>query len=382
MSVHGSGPRALADPVADISDLYAFPSPERPGNLVLALNVFPFAKPTALFSDAVDYRFRLRPVQIGLSGDRLSFVVGASEGIVSVTFSAPRSAVDSNQLEQDGVCSTASGETISFQVGDEQGAEQGGVRVFAGCRLDSFCIDQGISGGIRISRRLPTEIPGRNSLHGQNVLTIIVEGSVPNLFGIDDGPLFAVVAETTTIGSPRIRIERIGRPEIKNFIMLDKTADTVNRDLEIRDLYNAEDAFRLMPDYVEAYRARLNSNLAFYDGLDGKSDWPLDAKGNHPLTELLLADFLVVDLSKPFDEDSYFEIERALLRGTAHETCGGRWLNDDIVDKLLTLLVNNGNEPGVTDGVDQATVPASRTFPYAQPANPNPPAPPSVALPL
>jgi hypothetical protein len=324
MSDHGSGPRALADPVADISDLYAFPSPERPGNLVLALNVFPFAKPTALFSDAVDYRFRLRPVQIGLSGDRLSFVVGASEGIVSVTFSAPRSAVDSNQLEQDGVCSTASGETISFQVGDEQGAEQGGVRVFAGCRLDSFFIDQGISGGIRISRWLPTEIPGRNSLHGQNVLTIIVEGSVPNLFGIDDGPLFAVVAETTTIGSPRIRIERIGRPEIKNFIMLDKTADTVNRDLEIRDLYNAEDAFRLMPDYVEAYRARLNSNLAFYDGLDGKSDWPLDAKGNHPLTELLLADFLVVDLSKPFDEDSYFEIERALLRGTAHETCGGR----------------------------------------------------------
>jgi hypothetical protein len=96
---------------------------------------------------------------------------------------------------------------------------------------------------------------------------------------------------------------------------------------------------------------------------------------------LLLADFLVVDLSKPFDEDSYFEIERAMLRGAVHETCGGRWLNDDIVDKLLTLLVNNGNGPGVTDGVEQATVPATRTFPYAQPANPNPPAPPSVALP-
>lgn len=381
MSDHGSGPRALADPVADISDFYAFPRPERPGNLVLAMNVFPFAMPTALFSDAVDYRFRLRPVQVGSRGDRPSFAVGASEGIVSVTFSAPRSAADSNQLVQDGVCSTASGQAVSFRVGDEQGAEQGGVRVFAGCRLDSFFIDQGISGGIRISRRLPTEIPGRNSLQGQNVLTIIVEGRVPDLFGIDDGPLFAVVSETTTIGSPRIRIERVGRPEIKNFIMLDKTADTVNRDLEIRDLYNAEDAFKLMPDYAEAYRARLNSNLAFYDGLDGKRDWPLDAGGNHPLMELLLADFLVVDLSKPFNEDSYFEIERALLRGAVHETCGGRWLNDDIVDKLLTLLVNNGNGPGVTDGVDQATVPASRTFPYAQPANPNPPGPPSVALP-
>src|SRR5205823_5565149 len=142
-----------------------------------------------------------------------------------------------------------------------------------------------------------------------------------------------------------------------------------------------EDAFELMPDYVGAYRARLNSNLMLYDGLDGKTDWPPDAGGNHPLTELLLADFLVVDMSKPFDQDSYFEIERALLRGAAHETCGGRSLNDDIVDKLLTLLVDNGSGPGVTDGVDQATVPASRTFPYAQPANPTPPGLPTVALP-
>jgi hypothetical protein len=343
--------------------------------------VFPFAVPTALFSDAVDYRFRLRPVRVGSSGGRPSFAVGASEGVVSATFGAPRSAADGNQFVQDGVCSMGSGETISFRVGNEPGSEPGGVRVFAGCRLDSFFIDQGISGGIRIARRLPIEIPGRNSLHGQNVLTIVVEGSVPDLFGIDDGPLFAVVAETTTIGSPRIRIERVGRPEIKNFIMLDKTADTVNHDLEIRDLYNAEDAFKLLPDYVGAYRARLNSNLAFYDALDGKSDWPLDARGNHPLMELLLADFLVVDLAKPFAEDSYFEIEQALLRRAAHATCGGRSLNDDIVDKLLTLLVDNGNGPGVTDGVDQATVPASRTFPYAQPANPHPPGRPSVALP-
>jgi hypothetical protein len=345
------------------------------------MNVFPFAMPTALFSDAVDYRFRLRPVRAGSGGNRSSFAVGSSEGVVSVTFRPPRAEADGGQLVQDGVCSTASGGTVLFRVGDERGAERDGVRVFAGCRLDSFFIDQGVSGGIRISRALPAAIPGRNSLHGQNVLTIIVEGSVPELFGVDGGPLFAVVSETTTIGSPRVRIERVGRPEIKNFVMLDKTADPVNRDLEIRDLYNAEDAFNLKPDYVGAYRARLNANLTFYDGLDGKTDWPLDAGGNHPLMELLLADFLVVDLSKPFSEDGYLEIERALLRGAAHATCGGRSLNDDIVDKLLTFLVDKGNGPGVTDGVDRATAPASRTFPYARPANPNPPSLPSVALP-
>jgi hypothetical protein len=365
----------------DITDFYAFPSPERPGNLVLVMNVFPFAMPTALFSDAIDYRFRLRPIEIGSSGDRPAFAVSASEGVISVTFGVPRPGDAGDQPVQDGVCRTAVAETITLRVGDEHGTEQNGLRVFAGCRLDSFFIDQGISGGIRNSRRLPSEIPGRNSLHGQNVLTIVVEGSVSRLFGIEDGSLFAVVSETTTIGSPLVRIERVGRPEIKNFVMLDKTADTVNRDLEIRDLYNAEDAFKLMPDYAGAYRARLNSNLAFYDGLDGKTDWPLDAEGNHPLMELLLADFLVVDMSKPYDDDGYFEIERALLRGVSHETCGGRSLNVDIVDKLLTLLVDNGNGPGVTDGVDRATVPASRTFPYAQPANSKPPSLPSLALP-
>ena len=146
-----------------------------------------------------------------------------------------------------------------------------------------------------------------------------------------------MIAETATNGSLRVRLDRVGRPEIKNFIMMDRASDAVNRDLDIRDIYSEEDGFKLRPDYLGAYRARLNGSMAFYDGLDGKTDWPLDAKGKHPLTEMLLADFLVVDISKPFDENGYLEIERAMLRGAAHETCGGRWLNHDIVDTFLTI---------------------------------------------
>ena len=88
MSDHNSGPRALADPVVDITDVYAFPSPEQPGLLVLVLNVFPSAEPAALFSDAVDYRFRLRPVTV--AGDSAAaFAVGEKEYIVSCRFSGP-----------------------------------------------------------------------------------------------------------------------------------------------------------------------------------------------------------------------------------------------------------------------------------------------------
>ena len=47
MSDHISGPRALADPIADITDVYAFPSPERPDRLVLVMNTLPFAKPSS-----------------------------------------------------------------------------------------------------------------------------------------------------------------------------------------------------------------------------------------------------------------------------------------------------------------------------------------------
>src|SRR3981081_1522939 len=64
MSDHLSGPRALADPAIDIPDFYAFPSPSVPAQLVLVMNLFPYARPPAFFSTAAKYRFRLRPVNI------------------------------------------------------------------------------------------------------------------------------------------------------------------------------------------------------------------------------------------------------------------------------------------------------------------------------
>ena len=70
----------------------------------------------------------------------------------------------------------------------------------------------------------------------------------------------------------------------------------------------------------------------------------------------MLADYLVVDVTKPYAEQgSFFEIERAAREGRAHETCGGRALNDDVMDTIFTLLVNAGNGPVIRDGVDQAT---------------------------
>ena len=137
-----------------------------------------------------------------------------------------------------------------------------------------------------------------------------------------------VVAETLTRGKFQVRIERVGRPEVKNMMLAPKQFDLVNRDLEIRDLYNMEDAFHLAEAYLGAYRARLDANLRFWDGLDGTVDWPTNGDGGrHPLTELVLADFLVVDVTKPYREHgSFLEIENATRRG---RVAPDLWWTDD-----------------------------------------------------
>jgi hypothetical protein len=364
MADHFSGPRAIADPAADIADMFVFPSPERPGHLVLAMTVFPAATAGALFSDAIVYRFRARTV----SAQGTAFAVGSEEYALSLAFKAPR---DGESVQP--ATLTCAGHSIAFHTGTTAGSGTEGLRAYAGLRIDPFFIDLVGVQATEKMRKLAFRPVGQNTLEGQNVLAIVVEGSMEALFGKFIGPLVAVVGETVTAGPRPMRIERFGRPEIKNVVLSSKAFDTVNRDLEIRDLFNQEDAFRVGRDYAGAYRARLNANLAYFDALDDKTDWPAGPTGDHPLTDLLLADFLVVDVTKPFAEDSFFEIESALLKGIPARSCGGRSFNDDIVDTLLTLLVNGSNGPRISDGVAQATVPAGRVFPYLADPNPTPP---------
>jgi hypothetical protein len=119
MSHHISGPRAMAEPAADITDLYAFPSPEHPEHLVLVLNTMPFAPPSAVFSDGLIYRFRLRPLAPSDREDGAPFVVNGEETVIDCVFSAP---ADVGGSGQEGTCSLPAGGTVSVRVSDERGA--------------------------------------------------------------------------------------------------------------------------------------------------------------------------------------------------------------------------------------------------------------------
>jgi Domain of unknown function (DUF4331) len=369
VSHHLSGPRAAAEPAADITDLFVFPSPEQPGRLVVVLNTHPFAPPSALFSDGLIYRFRMRPLTANSREDPVPFAADGDEIVIDCVFSAPGDGA--NGPEQEGTCRLPDGQMISAPVNDERRGQADGVRVFAGTRWDPFFEDFPAAQKTIATGQLAFADPGANFMDGKNVLSVVVEFDPARLLA--NAELFGVVGETLTGGSVNLRIERIGRP-VHDLLLDPRQFDQVNRDLEIRDLYNMDDAFGLSTAYVNAYRARLNANLSFWDSLDGTADWPAGPDGAHPLTELILADYLVVDVAKPSAErGSFLEIELAARRGHAHRTCGGRAPNDDVMDTLFTVLVNGGNGPLIRDGVDQPTVRASHQFPYLAAPNPNPP---------
>jgi hypothetical protein len=210
-----------------------------------------------------------------------------------------------------------------------------------------------------------------NTVEFRDVLAIVVElPFAPIAERFNGASLVAAVAETLVArrGNP-IRLERVGRPEIKNVVMANPMRDPRTMGFELRDLYNREDAFALSPVYRPLYESRIDANLAFFDGLDGDTAWPPGPDGRHPLRDLLMDDFLIVDLAQAFKPGGFLEIERALLDGRPHATAGGRWLNDDILDELLTLLVNGARGTRYGDGVDAPTKPPSLSFPYVREPN-------------
>src|SRR5436190_16194601 len=121
MSDHISGPRALAEPIADITDLYAFPSPERPGHLVLIVNTLPFAQPSDPLSDGLIYRFRLRPLTAGAQGDQVPYRAGDDDLVFDCVFTSPTLGGNGCPVQR-GACTTPWGETHEFRVNDEGGS--------------------------------------------------------------------------------------------------------------------------------------------------------------------------------------------------------------------------------------------------------------------
>jgi hypothetical protein len=161
-SDHLDGPRATADPQADITDVFAFTSPENPSHVVLAMGVAPYASGTARFASGVDYAFRVRrvtaPNPLTIDPAPLDVVCTFDDAAAqSVRCVAPR-----------GLAAEAAVGAIA--AGDGGSSP---MRVFAGLRSDPASFDrQGALATIATGR---TAFTGQNAFAGANVLAIVVD---------------------------------------------------------------------------------------------------------------------------------------------------------------------------------------------------------------
>ncbi len=100
---------------------------------------------------------------------------------------------------------------------------------------------------------------------------------------------------------------------------------------------------------------------------DGKADWTpaaLAASAN-----VFLDDFLLFDVSKPITDASFLEIEKSTLNGHAYQTGGGRTLDANVIDILMTWMVNHDTGEFMQGGATGATQPGGKAFPYLAPPN-------------
>jgi len=378
---HWDGPAVKGDASADLTDFFAFPSQGSTGpRLSLILSVNPKATAQTRFSDVVTYAFRVHRVTKTTQAPT-RFLTGALEVAISCRADRPEGA----EQEQWVTCAVeelprrakARGPVLSSRVrlNDTSGGTDPRLRVFAGLRADQSFTDVGRA-------RMPvwrdqglSDKPGVNALAGLNVLSLVVDLDVNAVLkSLGKGSLYAAVAQTSVTREREGRretrqLDRMGRLEVTVFMLLEDPT---------RDLWNATDTFRPDPRNEPLFRDALQAGLGrldnFEKSLTGENvvDWPTP----HPFIDMILDDFLVVDVSRPTKassaEPGYLELETAALAGKPNTTCGGRKPNEDVIARTLTLFINGPQRPqpdrGV--GVTAPARPTQDTFPYVPPPFP------------
>lgn len=375
-SDHLDTPSVIADPRADIGDLYAWTSQDgRRLNLVMTIVGH-------TFSDRLNYVFHID------SGRRM----GRTTATIAI------------------VCRFAGDKAVSCRVGDVDaaigdpggreglGGRNGRFQVFAGLRDDPFfnnvrgtraayntaaaalaaearvdeagCpgFDRDTSQAVLDQWRHTDGGPGTNFLAGWTPASLVVSVDLDVVTG--GGPLLAVWAATE--GSAR-QIDRAGRTLTGNALL--GTLGTAEVSNALKENYNAA-----TPATAAKFIPEIETGLALYDGFDGACGNQLMARPDawpalryRALATMLADDRLWVN-SASTNCTRLFAVEMAAMPG--HEAlasdCGGRTPLYSAVNVYRSLLVN-GHVDSVDDGVnadDQAH--SATVFPFLAPVAPAP----------
>lgn len=151
---HLDAPAVVADPAADINDVYAFVNPADAGELILAMTINPIANQTTRFSDAVQYQFKVNNIETDFT--------------ITCTFSRP----DDTFLTQTVDCSAPGNRTVSGGLNEVNA--NGDFRVFAGLRDDPFFFDLAAFNATVANAAPAFTNPGTDFFAGLNTMAIVV----------------------------------------------------------------------------------------------------------------------------------------------------------------------------------------------------------------
>jgi hypothetical protein len=333
----------------DLTDVFIFPSPSNPENVVLVLDahgLIPGGVPDISFDPRVLYQFKLDndgdfvedlviQVKFGSPGpDQRVHVAGPYKPFTTGTtsiFANPHRVVGTINQPFDPVS---------------------GMQVFAGLRADPFFFDVGRFNSIFPDRGTPLtgkqvnfpsiraantpQLPGflppgeaSDFLEGLNCLSIIVELPRAALAPHGKRPGVVRLWETTSVltGAPDFvyqQLDRLARP-----VANEGLATVTDRRHEHNDRDDPTDD--------------ANPKHGLITDIDGFLQFPAGRSLaiRKVIESVLVPDVMVADLSQS-DHASYlgFEVTQALSGGTK-SSFGGRSLTDDVIDITLGILFGN-----------------------------------------
>ena len=375
-SDHLDSPATVANPQADIGDVYAWVSPDgRQLNLVMTIQGHTFS-------------------------DKVQYVLHVDSGRVFGHTSASTSIVCRFAAANAVKCMVGNADSVSGDPTNTVGLEGRNhrFRVYAALRDDPFYNNvKGLLGAYQTARTAikkgaivdaagcahfddatakaildqmgHTDAgPAQNLLYNWTASAIVISvdlGAVSK-----GGKLLAVWGTTSLAGRP---LDRMARPFVENTLLGVAPFSTDDASGLLRQEYN-----EALPATSARFIADLQKSLAFQDSLDGKC-------GNQLLAEPKESPSRYRALAKAFADDrlwvnsassvctQFFAVELANLAGqkTPSNDCGGRAPTYDTSNVWRSLLIA-GTTTGVTDGLHHDEhLPSATVFPFLAPPDPD-----------
>jgi len=418
-SSHREAPGSALDPAADLTDFYAFVSPEDPTKVVFIVNSNPLELPGGgpnfhRFDDDVTYKIQcdnegdgLEDVGFGfnfktlynypgeflynlgdianpanLNATQKMNVVRIDSGVMTTIVSgAPVGPANVGVLSDPTDAYTPESNALS-SLTSSLITTAGDYRVFAGPRQEGFFVD--------LERTFDllnlANADNSNTLLGYNVHSIAIEVPLESLLNVSDAPVqnevIACWAETTRakrttraadgthsdVGQP-VQVSRLGNPLVNEVVIPISHKDIFNGSEPRDDLqFLSFVTDPILPIYMEAILGIPNP-VSFDAGLGigGREDLVLVFLTGHPALGTL-PDSYVLGGPIPGEPGKVFGAFEALRLDLGNPASGfpnGRLVTDDVVDTALSamagLLIDGTT---VSDGVDASGLYFLDTFPF------------------